>query len=239
MRQTLFISDLHLSTDQPSITDLFLDFLETQAMTADEVYILGDLFEVWIGDDDHSEFNNKIQNAIKEVTANEIPVFFMRGNRDFLIGDRFMAATGCVLLTDPCVINLYGTPTLLTHGDMLCTKDVKHQWWRKFSQSLIVRNFYLNLPLSLRRAIARSIRNKSQARNRTMPMSLMDVSQSAVEKLMLEENALQMIHGHTHQPGIHTFNLNNQKAKRIVLGAWHEKASVLICDANDKMHFSL
>lgn len=236
MPQTLFISDLHLSLDQPGITHLFLNFLATQVSQADEVYILGDLFEVWIGDDDHNEFNTKIQNAIKKV-AEKTPVFFMHGNRDFLIGEKFLESCGCQLLTDPCVINLYGIPTILTHGDMLCTKDVKHQWWRKFSQSALVRHFYLNLPLSLRRAIARLIRNKSQSRNRMMPIELMDVSQDAVKKLMLRENTLQMIHGHTHQPGIHSFNLNGKEAKRIVLGAWHEQASILACADNGKMNF--
>lgn len=228
-QQTLFISDLHLQPNQPHITRLFLNFLKQWAPSADALYILGDFFEVWVGDDNHNEFNDTIEQALKQFTATGVRVYIMPGNRDFLLGKTFAKTTGSHLLSDPTWIDLYGVRTLLMHGDSLCTQDVKHQRFRRFSQHTITKKLFLTTPLWLRKMIARRLRQISSNRTQNMANNIMDVTPSAVIEMMEKYQTNQLIHGHTHRPQIHYFELANKPVKRIVLGAWHEQGSVLVC----------
>ncbi len=232
MNHTLFISDLHLQPERPDITENFRSFLKTQAIQADALYILGDLFEAWVGSDDCAEFNQSICQAILNLTQAGIPVYFMRGNRDFLIAHDFIKATGCRILPDPTKIDLYGISVLLTHGDMLCTQDPKHQRFRKFSQNPKYNFLFLKLPLFLRRWIARSLRQASRKHTSQLRDDAMDVDNSAVEELMRSHQVLQLIHGHTHRPAIHSLTIDHHAAQRIVLGDWEKQANALIYSAN-------
>jgi UDP-2,3-diacylglucosamine hydrolase len=162
---TLFISDLHLEPAHPGITRLFLNFLQHQAAQADALYILGDLFAAWIGDDDLSPFNQDMITALRELTAKGVPVYFMCGNRDFLIGEQFMAQTGCRFLSDPTVIDLYGTRVLIMHGDTLCTDDIPYQRYRRFAHNTILQRFFLGLPLGWRGKVAEWMRNSTPLPN--------------------------------------------------------------------------
>ena len=165
--------------------------------------------------------------SIKKLFDQRVPVYFMHGNRDFLIGQRFAEKSGVTLLPDPTVIELYGQSILLTHGDVLCTLDVKHQSYRKKVNKRWVQQLFLNIPLSLRRKLAKRLREKSQQHNSTAPEHITDVTQEEVIRLMKETNTQLLIHGHTHRPGIHDVTIDNQTKKRIVLGAWHHHTSVL------------
>ncbi len=227
MPHTLFISDLHLEPERPDITQCFFNFLKHEAPKADALYILGDFFEVWIGDDENTPFQRMVIAALKQLTDTGLPVYFMRGNRDFLIGDAFIRSTGCRFLQDPAVIHLYGKKVLLAHGDALCTSDHKHQAFRKYAQDPHYNRFFLKLPLWMRRTIARSIRKASQKHTTTAPYIIMDVTQAAVEQQMREHQVTQLIHGHTHRPAIHSFMLEDKPAERIVLGDWHTQGSML------------
>lgn len=227
---TLFISDLHLQAGQPQLTKLFLNFLKTQANRADTLYILGDFFEFWVGDDDADDFNKEIKSNLKWLSQQGVQVFFMPGNRDFLVGKHFAQETGCKLLLDPTVIDLYGTPTLLMHGDSLCTQDIKHQQFRRVSQHKITKKLFLMIPLSIRKFIANKIRNASKKNTYHLTAVQMDVWPETVAQVMLQHNVKQLIHGHTHRPGIHHFSLTQQNATRIVLGAWHDVGNALVCD---------
>ncbi len=228
MAHTLFISDLHLQESEPKITQALLTILETKAPAADALYILGDFFEFWIGDDDLTPFHRLIMQALKKLTASGTPVYFMAGNRDFLIGKRFLQATGMQALADPSVINLYGQAILLSHGDCLCTHDLKHQKFRqRYNSRLNQFLFTTLLPLGLRRRIAQKIRQHSQAHYQASQPTIMDVTPDAVVQLMQDHQTTQLIHGHTHRPAIHQLTINQQPAQRIVLGSWHEQASLL------------
>lgn len=227
MKHTLFISDLHLNPNEPEATQCFFHFLQHQAPKADALYILGDFFDLWLGDDENTPFQRSIIAALKQLTATGLPVYFMHGNHDFLIGDEFIRATGCHFLTDPTVITLYGKKVLLTHGDALCTADIHHQKFRKISQNLRYRRIFVSLPLWIRRLIAKGVQRSSQKHTTTATYTVMDVTQSALEQQMQAYDVLQLIHGHTHKPAIHEFTLGNKPARRIVLGDWHTQGSVL------------
>jgi UDP-2,3-diacylglucosamine hydrolase len=227
----LFISDIHLTETQPNITEIFLHFLKTQAQQAEALYILGDLFEAWLGDDISSPFYSSIITALKHLTQSGVPVYLMHGNRDFLIGKTFFKATGCQYLKDPSIINLYGTPTLLMHGDLLCTQDVSYQRFRKVIRHPLVKQFFLSLPLSLRKKIGSTLRKKSQVYTSTSSLNIMDVTPGVAEQQLQFHQATLLIHGHTHRPAIHTLENN---LVRIVLAAWHEEGSVLICEKSPK-----
>ncbi|EAX31987.1 UDP-2,3-diacylglucosamine diphosphatase [Coxiella burnetii] len=226
MRHTLFISDLHLEEETPSITAHFLYFLKHQAPKADAIYILGDFFEAWIGDDNQTPFNRKIIESLQTLARTK-PTYFMRGNRDFLIGQRFAAMTGVSLLEDPSVIQLYNKPVLLMHGDSLCTLDHKHQAYRRKIMKPWVQKLMLSLPLSLRRKLAKKFREQSRRHNRTLSYEIKDVTPEEVNRVMKEQNVELLIHGHTHRPAIHDSTINGNPTKRIVLGAWHHGGSVL------------
>lgn len=235
MQHTLFISDLHLEEQRPDITQCFFNFLVTQAPQADALYILGDFFEAWIGDDERSAFQQSVIAALRKVTDSDLPVYLMRGNRDFLLGEDFMRASGCQALSDPAVIDLYGTPTLLVHGDSLCTDDVSHQRFRRFTQNHFYQRLFLCLPLRLRQWIARRVRNASRERFVAANYVMVDVAQSAVEQAMAQHRVNRLIHGHTHRPGMHEFMLQNTSARRIVLGDWHKQGSVLYVPAQGEV----
>ena len=203
MSETLFISDLHLDSSRPEITRLFLDFLDQQCPQADALYILGDLFEVWLGDDDNSPSNLEVVSAID---------------------------THCKLLGDHEVIDLYGTPTLIMHGDTLCTDDVDYQKFRQQVRNPAWQQQLLAMPLAQRAAIAKSMREQNESAKADKTHDIMDVNQDTVESEMLKYSVTHLIHGHTHRPDTHEFTANGQNMQRIVLGDWYEQGSVLRCD---------
>lgn len=231
---TLFISDLHLCPQQPAIAELFITFLADTARKADALYILGDLFETWIGDDDHSAFVQRVKQALKETAAAGVSLYLMAGNRDFLLGERFVQEVGAQLLADPCVINLYGKPTLLTHGDLLCTDDVKYLKFRSWVRKPLLQKIFLSLPFFFRRNIATALRRKSAEHVKTAAKEIMDVSQTAVINYLQQYQVAQLVHGHTHQPTIHYFFEQQKLFLRITLSDWHEQGNVLIYNEDQK-----
>lgn len=230
MSRTLFISDLHLDPERPAATGLFLDLLQQQAGAADALYILGDLFEAWIGDDDDSEPGFSVRNTLKSCADAGTRVFLMHGNRDFLLGDRFAAQSGCTLLDDPAVIDLYGVPTLLMHGDTLCTDDTAYQQFRAQVRDPAWQAELLGRSLEQRRAMARELRAASRAHTGGKLESIMDVNHAAVIDIMTRYGTKRLIHGHTHRPGTHDFQVNHEAMQRIVLGDWYEQGSMLTCN---------
>lgn len=230
--QTLFISDLHLDPTRPEITQLFLRFLRSEATQATALYILGDLFEVWLGDDDLSEHNLLVINAMRALTDSGVKVYLMRGNRDFLMGERLASMSGCRLLEDPTRIELYGTPTLLMHGDLLCTDDHKYIEFRNRVRTREWQDDFLAKSLQQRSDMVRGLRQESRDETAEKPLYIMDVNQDAVRETMHNHQVQQLIHGHTHRPGTHTLKPDPQPATRMVLGDWHESGSVLRCNRN-------
>ena len=232
MSHTLFIADLHLSADRPDITRCLKTFLSEQAPQADALYVLGDLFEYWIGDDDTNAFNQDIAAAFKSLSENGIPVYFIHGNRDFLLGKKFARRAGMTLLPEQEVVNLYGTNTLLMHGDELCTRDVAYQKFRKKARGWWWPRLMLSLPLSVRRRIAENGRKESKKNQQKLNAEIMDVTESEVQKSMHDHGVRRMIHGHTHRPNVHRVDLGQTDAQRIVLGDWYEQGSVLKVEKN-------
>ena len=220
------MGDLHLSADRPDITQAFLTFLETQLADTSALYILGDLFEVWVGDDIAEPFANQLADAIK-LASKKLPIFFIHGNRDFLIGGAFAQRSGMTLLPEVYTINLYGIETVILHGDSLCTLDKPYQRFRKFRNFAWAKWLYAHLPKSKRLGIAAKLRSNSQSSNQHKSYSIMDVEPDAVLELLDSTNTQQMIHGHTHRPAIH--QLTNGK-RRIVVGDWYEQGSMLCID---------
>jgi len=225
---TLFISDLHLSDERPAITRLFLDFLDTQARAARALYILGDLFEYWIGDEavDLDEFRATVA-GLRALASRGVPVFVMPGNRDFLMGPDFERASGCRLLPDPTCIDLYDTRVLLAHGDALCTRDAEYMAFRKMVRDPEWQRAILAKPVAEREAIARQYREVSKTNSTVKTLDIMDVTPEAVESIMREHGVQHLIHGHTHRPAEHRFSLDGLPATRTVLGDWFEQGSVL------------
>jgi UDP-2,3-diacylglucosamine hydrolase len=229
---TLFISDLHLSGERPGITQLFQDFLRGEARQAEALYILGDLFEVWLGDDAVSPDIAPILDELSGLTGSGVPLFVMVGNRDFLLGEDFAKMTGCTLLPDPTVIDLYGTQTLLMHGDTLCTDDRDYQQFRQMVRDPAWQRDFLGKPIAERIRIGREARAESRARTREKPEQIMDTNAEAVAEAFRQHHVAQLIHGHTHRPAIHELTINGQAVKRIVLGDWYQQGSILRVDAN-------
>lgn len=228
---TLFISDLHLSAERPAITRLFIEFLQTRAPQAEALYILGDLFEVWLGDDMIlPEYQEALQTM--QQLSRQVPVYVMYGNRDFLMGEEFCRQSGATLLPEPSTIDLYGTPTLLLHGDILCTDDLPYQEFRRMVRDPQWQQALLAKSPEERLALAKQYRETSQLETGSKDEAIMDVNQDAVAQTLRDHELLQMIHGHTHRPAIHEFDLDGQAARRIVLGDWYEQGSVLVCDAS-------
>ena len=227
---TLFISDLHLSGERENITTMFIDFLEQRASSADALYILGDLFEVWMGDDMILPDYMPCINKMKQLADNGTPLYIMHGNRDFLMAEQFTELSGATLIQDPTIIDLYGTPTLLMHGDSLCTDDIDYQKFKTMVRNPDWQEEFLSKTAEERLAMAAKLREASKEAMTNKTMDIMDVNQEAVETTMLEHGIKQLIHGHTHRPAIHDFIVNDENMKRIVLGDWYEQGSVLVCD---------
>ena len=215
---TLFISDLHLEADRPDIADQFLRFLETEALGADALYILGDLFESWVGDDDPNEHYAWIRQALRKLTRKNVPVYFMHGNRDFMIGEEFAAETGVEILPDPHVAEIHGERVLLSHGDAYCTDDVEYQAVRKMTRDPQWQAMMLAKPLEERLAFAAQARAASMARGGTVSEEIMDVNAGAIETALREAGVSLMLHGHTHRPNVHELTVDGEPARRIVLG---------------------
>lgn len=225
---TLFISDLHLDARRPAVTRLFLDFLaELDPQHCAGLYILGDLFEAWIGDDDDDAHNQQILAGLRATTERGVPISVMHGNRDFLIGAGFAQKTGCTLLADPTLIDLDGTPTLLMHGDTLCTDDHEYLQFRQMVRNPDWQRQFLAKPLAERRQIAANLRETSRQRTGEKQAEIMDVSQLTVLETLQQHGVTHLIHGHTHRPAIHQLTLGGQPAQRIVLGDWYEQGSLL------------
>ena len=231
MSETLFISDLHLDKERPQIIEQFLDFLNNDTHDADALYILGDLFEYWIGDDDPAEGLTAVIRELRTATERGLPIYFVHGNRDFLIGHRFCLRTGIHLLEDYRVIDLYGIATLIMHGDTLCTDDLAYQSLRWKTRNRLIQWLLLRLSLKTRQQIARYLHSKSTQEKQSKSEAIMDVNQSAVEQAMRKHRVNRLIHGHTHRPAIHQFELDGEEATRIVLGDWYTHGAVLRVDA--------
>lgn len=217
---TLFISDLHLEESRPDITGAFLGFLKTHAMGVERLYILGDFFEAWIGDDERTPLQEQVAAALREVRDSGTEIFLMHGNRDFLIGNDYCERAGATLLDDPTVIDLYGTPALLMHGDSLCTADVEYQKFRANMRNPKMQKMMLARPLKDRQQMARQLRQMSMAKNQGKAEDIMDVTPEEVVRELEHHGVQMMIHGHTHRPAIHDLEANGEPARRIVLGDW-------------------
>ncbi|ASF47823.1 UDP-2,3-diacylglucosamine diphosphatase [Methylovulum psychrotolerans] len=220
----LFISDLHLALDKPEITRHFVDFLQHRAPQASALYILGDLFDAWLGDDDYTPPNRSLRRHLKHLTDSGTKVYLQVGNRDFLLGQRFCQETGITLLGDYAVIDLFGIPTLLTHGDLLCTDDLPYQTFRVKARTPQWQQNVLSKPLLVRLLAARWFRLRSFFHKRQKSQAIMDVNADTVVNTLREYACLRLIHGHTHRPAVHDLSVDGQAAQRFVLAAWHKQA---------------
>jgi len=219
---TLFISDLHLTPQRPGIIRLLRRFLAGTAREAEQLYILGDLFDAWIGDDAIAPPVTDIIADLRDLVETGTWVGLMHGNRDFLIGDRFYRESGCTLLEDPTVVDLYGTPTLLMHGDLLCTDDVGYQEFRKEVRDPGFISAFLKKPIPERLALAAEYRRKSGEATSSKPGAIMDVNEGTVKSHLRTHHVCQLIHGHTHRPDHHHLMLDDANAERWVLPDWNE-----------------
>ena len=226
----LLISDLHLEEQRPDITRAFLHFLQTRARQAEALYILGDFFEVWVGDDGMSPFQHDIARALRELSDAGTRIFLMHGNRDFLIGRAFCRESGCSLLKDPSIVHFNGEPVLLMHGDSLCTLDVGYMKLRRLLRNPLSLFILRHLPLSTRRKLARKLRSESRAQTRMKAREIIDVTPEEVPRIMAEHGVRTLIHGHTHRPAEHALEVNGQSARRIVLGDWDSQGWALQID---------
>ena len=229
---TLFVSDLHLDADRPASIDLFLRFLQSEAKHADALFILGDLFEAWIGDDDDNPSLTPVLQALSDLTDSGVPCFAMHGNRDFLLGDRFESSTGCRLLDEWHVTEIAGERVLMTHGDLLCTDDLPYQDLRNTVRNEAWQTQFLAKPLAQRRAIATDLRQRSRTETAAKPAEIMDVNAGTVADAFRKHGARVLVHGHTHRPAIHALAVDEAPVTRIVLGAWYDEGSVLRWDAD-------
>ena len=225
-KPTLFLSDLHLPPDASALRERFQRFLTGPAREATAVYILGDLFESWIGDDVGMQIYAAEVGSLAALTAQGVPVYFQHGNRDFMVGADFFALTGVRALPDPHTIELQGRATLISHGDLLCTDDVGYQRWRRFSRTRWAQWIFLRLPRARREKIAGGLRSGSDTAKRNKAENIMDVNARAVRSLMAQHGVTQLIHGHTHRPGTYAVDLPIGMAQRIVLPDWHGE----VCD---------
>jgi UDP-2,3-diacylglucosamine hydrolase len=231
MSHSLFISDLHLNYAHPRSTELFLRFASTVAPKAEALFILGDLFEYWAGDDDLDDpFHKHITNTLRDLNAQGTRIFIMHGNRDFLMDEELGSACNATLLDDPTLLDLYGSPTLMTHGDALCTDDTEYQRFRSLVRDSAWQAQFLAQPLALRKTQIEQLRMQSESQKHSKEMALMDVSGKAVQELLRQYNYPRLIHGHTHRPAKHLHHLDGHTCKRWVLGDWDNKANALRCD---------
>jgi UDP-2,3-diacylglucosamine hydrolase len=229
---TLFISDLHLDASRPHITRLFVDFVHVEAVQASALYILGDLFEAWIGDDADDETADQVADALADLHAQGVPCFFMHGNRDFLLGDAYARRARMTLLPDPSVVEIEGQRVLLMHGDTLCTDDAPYQAFRAQSHMPAWQRAFLARPVAERRAFAEQARAESKRYTRSVADAITDVSSAAVVAALSDADVRRLIHGHTHRPATHCIDVSGVMHQRIVLGDWYEQGSVLRADAD-------
>ncbi len=229
---TLFVSDLHLDASRPGITRLFLDFLAGEARQAEALYVLGDLFEAWVGDDDPGEPGASVCAALKALADSGVPVFLMRGNRDFLFGPGIAARCGATLLPDPCVVDLHGQPTLLMHGDLLCSGDTAYQAFRRQVRDPAWQAPFLAQPLEARHAFAAKARAASREHQTGLSETIADTHPGTVAEVLLRHGVERLIHGHTHRPAVHALTVGDRAATRVVLGDWYEQGSVLRASAD-------
>ena len=227
---SIFVSDLHLCPTRPSINRIFFDFLRGPAAQAEALYILGDLFEYWAGDDDDDTLNASVLKALRELTDRGVALYLMHGNRDFLIGERFATITGAKLLPDPTLLNLYGTPTLLMHGDTLCTDDIRYQQFRAEVRTSKWQQNFLAQSLAARRQIVAGLRSDSTKDKKLKTEAIMDVTVAAVESELRSHSYPRLIHGHTHRPALHQHVVDDHKCERWVLADWYTNGSYLHCD---------
>lgn len=220
----LFISDLHLHESRPAVTQAFYRFLREDAVGAEALYILGDFFDSWIGDDNGDPLSIETAAQLKILSNTGTKIFLMHGNRDFLLGEQFAQSAGATLIPDPTVIDLFGEPTLVMHGDTLCTRDTDYLAFRKQVRSPAWQQQALSQPLPVRRVIAAQIREKSASMNSLKAEDIMDVTEEEVIRVMQEAGVKRLIHGHTHRPARHSLTVDGKPAERIVLGDWHDSA---------------
>jgi UDP-2,3-diacylglucosamine hydrolase len=225
--KTLFISDLHLDPGSPAISRQFLSLLAGEARSARALYVLGDLFEAWLGDDDPAPSSREVVEALRRLTDAGVPCFVMRGNRDFMIGDRFCSETGATLLEDGTVVDLEGERVLLLHGDSLCTDDVSYQRFRRVVRNPAALWLLRHMSLERRQALARKMREGSRMHVTATAPEIMDVNADAVAAAFRQSGVPTMIHGHTHRPAIHSLEVDGVPRRRVVLGDWHTQGSVL------------
>ena len=226
----LFVSDLHLDPGRPEITSQFLEWLEGPAREAGSLYLLGDLFEAWLGDDSPGVLGETVAGALATLSASGMGIFVMQGNRDFLLGEEFCRRAGACLLTDPTVVTIGAERVLLTHGDALCTGDASYQRLRSLVRDPDVQRAFLALPVDRRRALASQARAGSRAHLAAVDEYITDVSQETVERALQQAGVSILLHGHTHRPAIHRFRFAGRECTRIVLGDWHAQGSVLRWD---------
>jgi UDP-2,3-diacylglucosamine hydrolase len=225
---TAFISDLHLTRTRPEINRVFFEFLQGPARVADALYILGDLFEYWAGDDDLGDpLNARVAAGLKGLVEAGVPVYLMHGNRDFLMLDGFALASGARLLGDPTILQLYGTHTVLLHGDTLCTNDRRYQAFRRRVRNRWWQRLFLLQPLWLRRAEIEGARTLSERAKQLKPVEIMDVTPSSVEKSFRDSGCTRMIHGHTHRPAHHVHLVDGRRCERWVLAVWYHRGQYL------------
>ena len=227
MQETLFVSDIHLDEKRSAIVDLFNQFLLKRAANADALYILGDLFEYWIGDDAPYAQYQSTFSALKQISNKQVPIYFLHGNRDFLVAKGFAQQTGIHLLQEESIANIYQNKMLLMHGDTLCTDDISYQKFRKKTHNKLLQKLVLSLPINTRQNLAEKLRNTSKQAVAEKATDIMDVNQDAVIACLQKHDVSLLIHGHTHRPAIHEFTLNNKSCTRAVLGDWYQQGSVL------------
>jgi UDP-2,3-diacylglucosamine hydrolase len=230
---TLFISDLHLAPERPEQFQQFLAFTAGIAAGADALYVLGDLFEYWLGDDGLDEpFHRDIADALRHVASSGTPLYFMRGNRDVLAGERFAERCAARLLPDSTLADLYGTRTLLMHGDTLCTDDLEYQKFRAYAHDPNSQALFLAQPVAARRAQMERWRRDSETGKQGKTAEIMDVSSAAVETVLRDHGYPRLIHGHTHRPGKHVHRVDGHECERWVLNDWYVNGGYLRCDAS-------
>jgi UDP-2,3-diacylglucosamine hydrolase len=229
-RQTYFIADLHLSENRPDISAAFFSFLNSKILNqdVDALYILGDFFEVWVGDDYITELSSNVAAQLKAVRDGGTPVYFIHGNRDFIMREKYAAMAGMTLLDEQTVIDLYGTPTVILHGDEMCTQDVEYQKFRRKSRGWWWPKLMLAMPLWYRKKIARDAREKSKLSQADKPLEILDVVEDAVLATFAKHGVTNMIHGHTHRPNVHTYTVKQHTLTRTVLGDWYSQGSYLV-----------
>ncbi|AXV64759.1 UDP-2,3-diacylglucosamine diphosphatase [Pseudoalteromonas lipolytica] len=236
MKQSYFIADLHLTENRPDITAAFFDFLDDKIINddVDALYILGDFFEVWVGDDYQTTLSERVAAHLRQAAESGTELFFIHGNRDFIMRDGYANSANMTLLPEQVVIDLYGTPTVLLHGDEMCTQDIEYQKFRKKSRGWWWPKLMLAMPLWYRKKIARNAREKSKQSQAGKALEILDVTEEAVLAMFKKHHVANMIHGHTHRPNVHQYTVNGKTLIRTVLGDWYEQGSYLRVTPNNQ-----